>query len=352
MTPTPYNNQNRDNGQSGFPNTGIYTNPNQTSGPRAYVPPSTAAAPEMPTNTNPDLPNIRTYKSDVANVIQAQNESLVTMAIAEKKRKEEQQEQNSGEKPFPIGTIVTVLISILLIAGGGGVIGYYFYNNQKTTTPPPIVIPKSIIIFENETKISTDNWTADGARTDLIKISSENVPQGSIKKIKLTSTETGLETEARLSSSMIKAGVRADAGLLRSFDGEYMLGIFGSDSNKPFLITENSLYENAYGGMLAWEKNMVEDMANILPIIKKDEPVVVATSTKATTTTQNLIPTTETYNFSDKIIGNKDVRLAKNRKGETMLLYSFIDTKTILITRDEKTFTNILERYISSKLVK
>lgn len=54
--------------------------------------------------------------------------------------------------------------------------------------------------------------------------------------------------------------------LMRSFSGEYMVGIYSFDTNEPFIILKVDDYPNSYSGMLKWEKDMFQDLATMFSI--------------------------------------------------------------------------------------
>ena len=50
--------------------------------------------------------------------------------------------------------------------------------------------------------------------------------------------------------------------------------------------------------------------------------------------------------FTDEALKNRDLRILKNQDGEAVLLYSFIDKDTILVTSNEKIFNAVLGKYL------
>ena len=90
----------------------------------------------------------------------------------------------------------------------------------------------------------------------------------------------------------------------------------------PFLILTNRFYDGAFLGMLEWERFILNDLA----------PLFLIRSTQ------------REQSFEDAVIKNIDVRFLRNTKGEVILLYSFIDRQTIVITTDADTFAEVVER--------
>ena len=60
---------------------------------------------------------------------------------------------------------------------------------------------------------------------------------------------------------------------------------------------------------------------------------------------------TSTPKFQDEELRNKDLRVFKNENGNTILLYSFLDKDTLLITGNENIFSAILGKYLIQKAI-
>jgi hypothetical protein len=111
-----------------------------------------------------------------------------------------------------------------------------------------------------------------------------------------------------------------------------MLGIYSFDTNEPFIILTTNDFANSFSGMLRWEKDMVSDFEKIFLISQK-------------------IGST-TVEFVDEALRNKDLRILQNENKKTILLYSFVDKNTIVITTNESIFTAIVNKYNVSKQIR
>ena len=126
--------------------------------------------------------------------------------------------------------------------------------------------------------------------------------------------------------------------LVRSFDPQFVYGIYGFNPHSPFLLIKVNDYENAYAGMLAWEPYMKDDVGSLF-IYKGDD--IVATSS---TSTFSVTP------FTDDVLDNYDARVLLNANGNIILLYTFIDKNTLLIASNEPTLKEILARLTVSQV--
>jgi hypothetical protein len=156
--------------------------------------------------------------------------------------------------------------------------------------------------------------------------------------------------------------------LLRALSGEYLLGVHSFDGNQAFVILGVEGYEAAYAGMLQWELAMPNELSPLFsrtprPRIPEEQiaPVVPipifpaattststsATSTQATTSTSfgpPLLPEFFRTRFVDRIVENHDARVIQDDNGDILLLWTFLDRNTLVITTNEYTLREIISR--------
>ncbi len=122
---------------------------------------------------------------------------------------------------------------------------------------------------------------------------------------------------------------RMPASLVRAFENKYMLGVYSFDTNEPFIILTTNDFPVAYSGMLKWEKDMVADIGKIfnISVVNSEPPLA----------------------FTDEALKNRDLRVLKDNENKTILLYSFIDKNTLVITSNENIFNAIIGKYFVSQ---
>jgi hypothetical protein len=189
--------------------------------------------------------------------------------------------------------------------------------------------------------------------------------------------------------------------LTRSFTPSWMLGVYTDPQNNKsiFVVTVNNFFQNAFAGMLSWEKVMPDDLKQylyaVVPAGVANAPILAsssiaqyvntlqnidsilpmtttATSTSSTTskklttgTSSTTIISTTTDSgqpvvpyftlrgqFEDKIIKNKDVREFITVDGKALFLYSFIDNERLVITSNEETLAEIITRLENGSYVR
>ncbi|OHA89929.1 MAG: hypothetical protein A2832_02215 [Candidatus Zambryskibacteria bacterium RIFCSPHIGHO2_01_FULL_44_22b] len=269
-----------------------------------------------PTGEPAPLRQIRTFQGDIAEALQRQNESLVSIQQAEVARRgfSESVPESGGNKKFYflLGTV------ILLAFGATGV--WYTYFEYKTQTTAPIVVTPQNRFFSIDTEERLN--VASTSRLELIgTISAAQTGVGSNETKQLVLDITTVEFFKILNT-------RAPGSLVRAFDQSLMLGAFGENT---FLVIKLVSFENAFAGMLSWEKDLAADIG---PIFNTRELL------------RDIGPETVFIDVTDR---NKDVR-ALEIEGKMVLLYSFFDNNMLIITDDIETLRVLVERLTREKL--
>jgi hypothetical protein len=132
----------------------------------------------------------------------------------------------------------------------------------------------------------------------------------------------------------------APPDFVRSLKQAYMLGVHVYDGNQPFLILSVYSYEQAYSGMLAWEPYLKSDLAPLFNYLPHNHGT---TATDATTTADSTTQFIQS-GFVDKIILNHDSRALVDNNGNIYLLWTFIDSNTLIITTNESTLREVISR--------
>ncbi len=120
---------------------------------------------------------------------------------------------------------------------------------------------------------------------------------------------------------------------VRALDSLFMLGILGQSAetggNQTFLLMKLDSFDNAYSGMLDWERDIDTDL---LPLFRTPD----ASSTPAT--------------WVDVTIKNKDARALHDASGKTELIYSFYNQNLLIITGNENALRAILNELDTQSL--
>ncbi|KKW10993.1 MAG: hypothetical protein UY50_C0023G0039 [Parcubacteria group bacterium GW2011_GWA2_49_9] len=291
-------------------------------------------------NTSDELPRIRTYQSDVEEMMQKQHVSKTTIALAEGERarqQEEQVESSSPTKIFSIGNALPIqahwnwrLILFVVVGIGVGIgIGAYFFFR---TTPPPITAPVTQVTPKATTAIALQGKeTRAGAITLLRKsIEAISVPQNELRAIPVTIGGATLTTPNLF--SLLQA--TAPSALTRALGNTPVFGLHGFQGGQPFLLFSVSSYDNAFPAMLSFETTLLDDIGPLFGVNPRELLANVG-STTAEALQNQLI-------FKDVVIRNKDARAAFGPQDAIVFLYSFIDKQTLVLTTNEETLKTLI----------
>ncbi len=288
---------------------------------------------------------IRTYESDLAEVFLKKDTSVMKMAIAENKKEDETESEIITNKPNNSSNskkYYLLLISlILIIVGMGG--GYYLYL-QSPLAIKTIIKDNSkyiSIINSDSTKMfpignTKGNNLAENVKNELMNISGD---QYKINELIITENISSTTKKVSISKFIELVSIDMPDILNRSLKNNWMIGSLIANSEKsPFIILKSDFFQNSYAGMLKWEITMVDDLAILFNYKDRARPQNI-------TSTSTLISYfTIKGKFEDKIILNRDVREFINEAGELLILYSFVDKDTLIITTSEDVLKEIINR--------
>lgn len=267
------------------------------------------------------LKQIRTFQGDVAEALERQKDSLVSIQRREQLRRTNASGNTPGEKTARTTELFYLSLGIIVLVVLGAVGAWYGYTEfiRKSATPIIAAPANRFISIDSEINL---NFT-ETSREALIRALTEETRNAPGRELRHINTPFSTEEFLKNLES------NAPGNLTRAFSPLFMFGTFGETGN--FLIIKLVSFENAFSGMLSWEKDMAQDLeplfrtANLLPLL--------------------LSETT----FKDLIDQNKDVRVLY-LENEPVLLYSFFDNNMLIITDNFETLRTLIDRLTREKL--
>lgn len=309
--------------------------------------------PEKPTPNKEEvgaiLKPLRTYERDIADMIRAHQTSEVAVNLAKQKKEEQKPEIKIAEekKKFVLSTpkdrvnhnkLYTRLSILFIFVGITMLVAIYFIKSSEPKIKIPEPVINTFIPNKEERVLALEKISQTQIAENFSALLKEALPDDSITYIKITMKGASSTVDAD-PETFFKSGFKnIPASLTRSFDKKMFSGIYTREINHPFFIVQIDSFDKAFEGMLAWEKNMYTD---IKPFWKGNS-----------TNNESEIITQPLENFDDLILQNKDTRVLKNNQGETLIIYSFIDQKTLFIVDSEITFKEVLNRFTTSKFIR
>lgn len=297
---------------------------------------------------------MRTMSNDIAEAVKKQNETAVSIAIAEEKKMERERAaptkagwaQDTAIPPAPrrIGRVFIVLGVVLIIIAM--ILAYIFVlprirsikmptmptstpDKLKTNVVAPVVtqaVPPapSLIAAQSEKRFDISKETLAKISSAIAAEREKGNTSSSVKNLYLTEStvaESGSIPAGRLLSFV---GTQIPEIIIRSIEKPFMAGFFGEKNGgaTPFLILKISAYDTGLAGMLEWETELPH-FFNRLFGVPEDTG------------------TTSLAKFHDIVVSGKDTRLLEMSPGVS-ISYAFANPRTIVITGSHTTLEALL----------
>ncbi len=282
-------------------------------------------------NNKKDIKNLRTYTSDMADVIRTNEVSVIKIALAEKEKREQEQIYKEAEGTNTSKTFL-IIGGVILIAAA--LFGSYFLIKTKIAKDTPKNIIKEIDTFIAYDSFSNIDVTSIKDASGIINLITSSQPLGSglVRALfpkKIVNNISELITSKNFLSLI---GSNPPGALTRSMSDKYLLGKYTNRSggSSIFLVFQTTDYNLAYASMLEWEKTLLKDLYKLFDIS---------------------IPESNSVLFSqqwkDIVVNNKDARVLYGENGEAILYYVFVNKNNFVVTNNIETLKEIISRLIT-----
>jgi hypothetical protein len=282
-----------------------------------------------------EIQNLRTYQSDVAEAVRNQGATIVKIAVAEK-----QKEAAQPTYTDPKRSVFLLILSIILMIGSGMAVTTY-------TIIHVFLKAEDVVPYREELLISTETTqTIVLELTDQIPhaLERQSLKTGgapnTLARLKFVTASTtvgdtivpSVPIDGPRFAALVSA--RLPDSLIRTLDPLYSTGLYHAEEYIPYIIFKTNSYEAAFASMIQWEPAMLDDLSPYFSHIN-------SSSTPLSGGT-----------FTDIDIRNKDVRIMRDQAtNKALLMYSFPDKNTLIITTDEDALKEIFSRLSTSQLV-
>ncbi len=284
---------------------------------------------------------IRTMKIDVAEAIKKQNETSVSIAIAQEKQvaksraddlaSRRMQGEDATPAPKKIGRVVIVLAILLIVflsllvymfilpkISAIRIPGIQLPSFEKSTSTNTLPITKatetlapSIIPAQSEKRFNIGEGTLAQIVAINIEKRAKGISAGSIKNLYFTDNKDGVAVPLTTNRLFAFVGIQIPDILARSLEKQFMTGFFGEKNGvaTPFLILKVSDKNTGIAGMLEWESSILGFFDTIFG---------------------TNIGSGANMKFVDIVVLGKDARSFDTSSG-TKIMYSFANQNTIVI---------------------
>ncbi|MDD5068044.1 MAG: hypothetical protein PHS53_01520 [Candidatus Pacebacteria bacterium] len=306
------------------------------------VPPIT---PAQPTPINPPVKtgvsSLRTYQDDIAGAVNKEKASMITIALAEAKKRE-QNVEIAKESSFSGRNVWITVISVVLVLLAVGIVLFFHFEQKPVPIAETRIAENPILIADAEKIIPIPNLRRQNIISALQSEKQTGTGEiGAVENIRFQTGDPLTKRDIPAGEFLGALSSTIPGNLSRSISPTYVLGMHSFKKNELFIILKVDSYQNAFAGMLTWEKTMFTELG---PLFLDEAP-------KAS----DFAPGAKYGNgtWSDAIIGNSDSRAVEDKEtGEFVFLYSFLDKNTILITSNEDTVKEVSNRIRARELIK
>jgi hypothetical protein len=272
---------------------------------------------------------IRTLKSDMARVVKEDGISISSIAMSEQARKRFGLGPAPKALPSPNAMLPYLLFILFVVAAAGRV--YWWWKATERYYPAAALNASALqtpFIFAEASKNISLSGTAAEIRSTINEAASDLSSGWTVKNLIFSQGEAPVSWR-RLAQSL---EIQLPDLLNKSLASQYMFGLLNrSGQSDRFLLLKTSFPDQAYAGLLEWERTMADQLV----------PLLYATA-----------PTKPTQNrFTDKLLRNKDARVLASTDGRATLLYAFLDGETIIITPNEETFLAVFTRFANDETI-
>jgi hypothetical protein len=304
------------------------------------VPINPATKPISKIGPTTELKSLRTYESDVADLLTKRNTSALTIALAESRKKQNvesiastpEESSDTGKK------LLIVLLSLIFI--GAGLFGAYYLYMKSPLAPAPNINPvtdtaKSLIPVDSITTLEISSISQVDLKNKLLAEISRSQEPNTLREIAIVmkdktncvegACDNLVATKIPVATMISSLNIPAPDILIRSLINPWMLGIYSNSVGEKsiFGIVVNNFFQNTFSGMLQWENLMPDDLKTF--IINNPKDIIRG-------------------QFIDKIVKNKDIREFKSVEGNPVFLYSFIDNSMLIFAVDENIIGEVMSR--------
>ena len=254
---------------------------------------------------NSHIKNIRTYESDVADVLSHTRTSAASIAIAENKKTTGTQVLSDKPESSHNGLKVVIIITSIILICAGIYGGYYLYsksvlNAPQAPAPQTNQTGMSIIPSDSQTVIHVDRLNQKQIATLIRNELNRPAQQNTIRELIPVTASGTVALKISPTTMLGLMDIQPPDILTRTIVSPWMLGVYtGADNTKSvFVVITTNFFQNAFAGMLQWEHVMADDFKQFI----YPDTLTTATETKISSPTtidpltniENILPRTPT----------------------------------------------------------
>lgn len=272
------------------------------------------------------IPVMKTYSSDIAEALKSKQGSVLSIAFAEEKKRQQIHNVTSAGSSK---NVTYIIFGILLLGLSAVMIGSFFFSlfdKQPTILPAPKI--PSLIAYD----VDQGEDITNASKSTIGEIIRKNIDapfEGRVKRVLFYESSATIQTPTGLRDFENKIDLKTPKRLINSLNDNFFIGIINTNKvNQPVLIFSINSFDTAFPGMSEWEKDMVEALLYPFNIKSDDDNELLNRA------------------FQDKTIKNHPARILIDKTGKIVLIYGYVSSDYIVVSTNEDAYGEAVSRLL------
>ncbi len=261
----------------------------------------------LPQKLHSAIPKPEAPKEIQKEIIQSKEKSIQTPV-----------EHSNAFKTFIMKWAIVVLLMLLGVALA--VIASFYFNvwNTASESVPQEMLISTFFETEEQTPLRFENSKQAFLDALLLRI---NTITSDTAFIYPTLPNGAGERPATSGEILGLLSVNLPGKTLRALENTIMFGSVKTNRNEPFMVLRSYNFDVLFAGLLEWEPTLQSDLAPLFGT------------------------PTQSPHFTDAVRDNKSIRILYDTSGAEVLLYSFIDKNTVIITTSVEALAQLITHF-------
>lgn len=295
---------------------------------------------------------LRTFKDDMAELIEKQGTSMNDMLLAEQTRRISYETRNVVSNESNASSFLVQHKKWILLIGGALIIlgalalflVFFFETKSGGTTLIPYTVTKTPPMVPTDTGSTIPIAILDKKNIlEAVEVRRRSITQslGKVEEIRfIVGTEregTPVTTQAFIQT----IAPQLPSAFIRILEPQFFFGITQTGYRETFLIMKIKSFHTGFSTMLDWEPELLNDLSTL--IVRLDGAAYRSVTKQGTP-----VPTT----FTDELFENRSVRVSKDLSGTTSIIYALVNRDTLVIASSELSLDEALDRLSARRTVR
>jgi len=312
----------------------------------------------------PQVHLLESYADDMVGVLSEDKGNTIQQIIHEQEEREDFKKRSS---PYTGQNRLFLFISLFLVISSFGLFGYYYFFFDDGVVVNTVAPFKSLIINDNTVFIEAGGYDKDMVVNSINEqINKSQIKHRQLEGIYFADKQTVL--------GLSKFNTLIQSSLLQTKESpineNFLLGLIGFENSTNVLPNADGLnvgYENSlevvpdplrYKTELPVRKDVfillsIRSFADVFPLMKQwEDKLFIDLYEIFGKSIRSDRKSLQTKDWQDGIVQNKNARILYDNKGDMVLAYVYIDDNHVMLTTNEESVREVIERLVASKVRK